>query len=324
MSEGSQTKRSRSEGDEFMEPDIKAFLENFKGDFMKGFDQLSTRLDHQDRHNEEMKDAITNLSTKTTLAHDKAEEALKEVQKLKEDYQKNLDGDRLSEASTASAPGRTWGRNTSPPSTPFRAPSARGARGSPSFSPPQPATPQAHPANDGLTVVAGGFARDTPREELQKFATDHFKNIRGIKDIKAKYNLGSVVHMHFENSELLWDFMRNKPSITHKNSATPVWYTLPKTTEERARASALSQMRKALEHFMPAGKQVTVMWGAGLVKVNEYVVARTSPSDQAMIQVSASQLKAAGVASSASMIQEKYKDLRKLSSFGTNDVSDWR
>ena len=69
------------------------------------------------------------------------------------------------------------------------------------------------PDNDGATVLAGGFPRDTGRQKMQEFLTEKLSNTQGIKDLEAKHRLGSTALLRFRTPTAMWTFMRSRPTI---------------------------------------------------------------------------------------------------------------
>ena len=87
------------------------------------------------------------------------------------------------------------------------------------------------------------------------------ENIIGIHDIatkRPKYSKGSVALLSFNNPSSLWKVLKNPPILKHGESR--IWLTIPKTIEARARASALSAMRKALGEHKPIDSNISILY----------------------------------------------------------------
>ena len=49
--------------------------------------------------------------------------------------------------------------------------------------------------------------------------------VRGLQDVKAKYNKCSVALLRFSSSALMWGMMRSKPALTFNGK--DIWFSLP-------------------------------------------------------------------------------------------------
>ena len=78
-------------------------------------------------------------------------------------------------------------------------------------------------------------------------------------------------------------------------------------------------MRQAIESLIPSTKKASVMWNDKLVQIDGLTVARYC-SETSTMQLSASQLRQAGVTASKAMIMEKFE---QNSSTSASDIKDW-
>ena len=340
--EASPAKKARSDADleEAGTNDTRKFLEMFRGEFLKHFDTLSIKLEqNQDRFKAEISEQLSSLSAKSDTATSTANQALKEIHSLKADIQ-----DQMSKMSRAPSEAST---EPPPPSTPARARTSSAPMApSPFVSAPQhpPAghssATQArgpfalstaastnelkpHPDNDGRTILVAGFPRDVPRETLQPYLTEKLSQHPGVHDVFPRYRFGSVGLMRFDCPDSMWAFLRNPPKLTYLDSHE-LFFTIPKTAEERARNSMLASMRKAIAQSMnQADPDIRILWREGLIRVENIVVSRISPNNANKMDLSQSRLTQAGISATADSIYEIFKNLRSTSSSGADDVTDW-
>ena len=114
------------------------------------------------------------------------------------------------------------------------------------------------PDNDGTTVLVGGLPRDTERRKMQEFLTEKLSNIQGIKDLEAKYRLGSTALMRFRTPTAMWTLMRSRPTIQFEDKK--LFFTIPKSPAERNRDKKLVITRNTIELNIPSDKKVTIQW----------------------------------------------------------------
>ena len=150
------------------------------------------------------------------------------------------------------------------------------------------------------------------------------ENIIGIHDIASKrprYSKGGVALLSFNNPTSLWKVFKNPPFLKYGDSR--IWLTIPKTIEARARASAISTMRKALGEHKPIDTNISILYTHGYFKCGDYIVGRANPLDHGHIEHSVAQLSLAGFATSRENIMKSFANLRKTTVLGVRDVSDW-
>ena len=168
--------------------------------------------------------------------------------------------------------------------------------------------------------MAGGFPRDTDRADMEEALRPLLAQVRGLADIKAKYNKGSVALLRFTSSSLMWNMMRSKPSI--RFGVKEVWFSLPKSSEERSRDTALGTTRRVLEGHS-AEASVTISWQEGLVSVGGSPVAKFDMDTMKMV-FSASQLTHAGITKTAEEVSAEIAALLRGTPAGASNVSDWQ
>jgi len=282
--------------------------EKLNKQMQEGFEKQADKINAVARKTSELDQKLIEMSASVSASSTVAQQALQAVTDLK----KNINSNAPSEASTE-VPMST---RLSGFASSFRAQAPRPAPA------PVPRYPDCEksPDNDGLTILVGGFPRDTERQRMQEFLTEKLSTTEGITDIEAKYRLGSTALMRFRTSNLMWAFMRSRPSITFEEKS--LFFTIPKSPTERARDKKLVLMRTALENLLPADKKATIQWSEKVVQVDNKTVARFCIESMEM-QMSASQLRAASITASKSMIMEKFKTLLESSAPLPSDIKDW-
>ena len=182
---------------------------------------------------------------------------------------------------------------------------------------------QKSPENDGYTLVAGGFERDTAADTMQEWLTSTLmKQIPDATDAKPVYKKGSTAHVKFKTRDAVWRFLKER-SEHHGPNGMKLWFSFPKSREERIYGSTLSTFKRALVSLLPADTQVMIRWDEGLVKVNEIVIARVSPDDGTKIEISEKQLINAKTKLTSAKINSKITELRANTDAAVRDVTDW-
>ena len=102
-----------------------------------------------------------------------------------------------------------------------------------------------------------------------------------------------------------------------------MWFSFPKSREERIYGSTLSTFKRTLVALLPADTPVMTRWDEGLVKVSEVVVARVSPSDNTKIEISEKQLHNAKTKLTSATINSKLAEVRANTDAAVRDVTDW-
>ena len=180
-----------------------------------------------------------------------------------------------------------------------------------------------NPENDGYTLVIGGFDRDTAADALQEWLTNNLiKLIPDATDAKPVYKKGSTAHVKFKTRDAVWRFLEERSEHLGP-TGTKLWFSFPKSRGERIYGSALSTFRRTLVALLPADTQVMIRWDEGLVKVNEIVVARISPSDNTKIEISEKQLNTAKTKLTTATINNKLAEIRANTDAAMRDVTDW-
>ena len=182
---------------------------------------------------------------------------------------------------------------------------------------------QKSPENDGYTVVAGGFDRDTAADTMQEWLTSILmKQIPDATDAKPVYKKGSTAHVKFKTRDAVWRFLKERSEHLGP-TGTKLWFSFPKSREERIYGSTLSTFKRTLVALLPADTQVMTRWDGGLVKVNEIVVARVSPDDNTKIEISEKQLLNAKTKLTSAKIKAKLAEMRANTDAAARDVRDW-
>lgn len=133
--------------------------------------------------------------------------------------------------------------------------------------------------NDGFTLMASGFPRNCSRDILQDFITKEIIGKHdGLHDGKAIYSEGSTAYLYFTSRAALWRFLRNQPTIKHEDKR--VWYTFPKSKEERA----MSILERS-----PDEKPI-VKWDIAQIFIKGMLIARTSPTKLTKAEISHEQI----------------------------------
>jgi hypothetical protein len=275
----------------------------------EGMDKQNEKLDTLARKTTDLDQKLFEMDAKVTASNALAQQALQTATALKADASK-----APSEASTEAPPPLSARLRAHFPAAP---------------PPPTPRTAgttriddcEKSPDNDGQTILIGGFPRDTERQIMQEFLTTKLGDTPGMLDIEPKYRLGSIALMRFRSPTQMWTFMRQRPKLQYESK--DIFFTIPKSPSERSRDKKLNTMRAALQSFLPGTKTVTVSWMERTLLIDGKLVARYSAESGAM-QLSAVQLKNAEVASSKTMIMEKYTAmLATTSATSASDVKDW-
>ena len=176
------------------------------------------------------------------------------------------------------------------------------------------------PDNDGTTVLVGGFPRDTERQKMQEFLTTNLGSTIGIKDLEAKYRLGSTALMRFKTPTLMWTFMRSRPTIQFEDKK--IFFTIPKSPAERNRDKKLVIMRNTIELIIPSDKKATIQWNEKAIMIDNMTVARYCPVKNEM-QLSASQLRSSNITMTTKTIMEKYQASLETSAPSASNIKDW-
>ena len=176
------------------------------------------------------------------------------------------------------------------------------------------------PDNDGTTVLVGGFPRDTERQTMQDFLTEKLGSTIGIKDLEAKYRLGSTALMRFKTPTLMWTFMRSRPTIQFEDKK--IFFTIPKSPAERSRDKKLVIMRNTIELNIPSDKKVTIQWNEKAIMIDNMTVARYCPEKKEM-QLSASQLRASNITMTTKTIMGKFQASLETSAPSASNIKDW-
>ena len=290
-------------------------MDCFRADFISRFDALAAKLVEHDLHRNETNAQLRELTAKTDSATTAATRALEEVLNLKQE---------IAQASRPTSDASTAGSVRRPS---FQTPRARAAPSSPMTGTPPHAPvpgadgPQRAPDDDGLTLLLGGFPRDTPEAEMTTWLNENIIGIHDIATKKPKYPKGSVALLSFNNPTSLWKVLKNPPILKYGDSR--IWCTIPKTIEARARASALSTMRKALDEHKPMDTNISVLYTHGYLKCGDFIVGRVNPLDHGHVELSVQQLTTAGFTASRETIMKSFTNLRKTTMLGVRDVSDW-
>ena len=296
------------------QPSTAEVMDSLRADLFLRFDAITAKLVEHDQHRTETNAQLRELTAKTESATTAATRALEEVMNLKQEIA--MASKPTSEASTASGGLRRPA---------FTTPRARAAPSSPMTATPLPPPgadgPQRAPDDDGRTLLLGGFPRDTPEAEMTTWLNDNIIGIHDIATKKPKYSKGSVALLSFNNPSSLWKVLKNPPILEYGDSR--IWLTIPKTIEARARASALSTMRKALDEHKPIDANITILYTHGYLKCGDYIVGRVNPLDHGHIELSVAQLTLAGFVTSRENIMKTFTNFRKTTMLGVRDVSDW-
>ena len=129
--------------------------------------------------------------------------------------------------------------------------------------------------NDGFTLMACGFPRNCSRDILQDFITKEITGKHeGLHDGKAIYREGSTAYLYFSSRDTLWLVLRNQPTIKYEDKR--IWYTYPKSKEERAMSMTRGALKKAILELDPNEKPI-VKWDTGQIFIKGMLIARTSP-----------------------------------------------
>ena len=177
------------------------------------------------------------------------------------------------------------------------------------------------PDNDVATVLVGGFPRDTGCQKMQEFFAEKLSNTQGIKDLEAKYRLGSTAFMRFRTPIAMWTFMRSRPTVQFEDKK--LFFTVPKSPAERGRGKKLVIMRSTVGLIIPTDKKATTQWSEKAVQIDSMTVARFGMGAKEM-QLSASQLKAANTTTTTTKtIMEKYTTLLETSAPMPSNIKDW-
>lgn len=298
---------------QFMAQDGK--LRDMKTKIDKNHDKTMKQMNDMKQDNE-MK--MTEIRSTATSAHEVAKAAMDQVDILKKDIldlkKKKTDaGARDGGGSGAAAPQPRAAAFAVPQpqaaTSPFAA-AASGARDGGGL-------PKSID-NDGFTLCAGGFDRNCPRDVMQDFITKEFiGKFDGLTDGKPIYREGSTGHLYFSSREALWRFLKNQPNV--KMNDKRIWYTFPKSKEERVLSSTLSTLKKAILELAPADNPI-VKWDTGMVYLKGCIVARACPTNHEKAEVSKEQLARCGATFDKVALMKKFTELRGPTA---SDVKDW-
>jgi hypothetical protein len=270
----------------------------------------------------DIKKATDDAKAAALTAQLTAKQAIEKITDMKDDYAKNCGSRAPSEASTEAGGAFRYSyldaakaredKAQAPRAAPALPPRSAGGHGM-----------QKSPENDGYTLVAGGFERDTPADTMQEWLTTTLmKQIPDATDAKPVYKKGSTAHVKFKTRDDVWRFLKDRSEHIGPNG-TKLWFSFPKSREERIYGSTLSTFKRTLTTLLPADSQVMIRWDEGLVKVNEIVIARISPDDSTKIEISEKQLLNAKTKLTAAMINAKLAELRANTDAAARDVTDW-
>ena len=140
------------------------------------------------------------------------------------------------------------------------------------------------------------------------FLRQALAGVGGIRDIKPKYTDGSLAHIHFHTSQDMWTLLRNKPHVEHDGSL--LWYTIPKSQAEREFGTVMSKMARAIDALHEDDPPTQILWRSQCLKFKGSVVARYAPHTDNRMELSAAQLQKAGTSVAASVIMDKFNELR--------------
>ena len=268
----------------------------------------------------DIKKATDDVKAAALAAQPPAKQAVEKVTDMKDDM-KNGSSRALSEASTEAGGTFSYSYLGAAKAQESKAPAPRAA----TALPPRVAdsiVPKS-PENDGYTLVAGGFDRDTAADTMQEWLTNNFmKQIPDAIGAKPVYKKGSTAHVKFKTRDAVWHFLKERSEHLGPAGAK-LWFSFPKSREERIYGSTLSTFKRTLVALLPADTQVTIRWDEGLFKVSEIVVARVSPSDNAKTEISEKQLRTAKTKLTTATINSKLAEIRANTDAAVRDVTDW-
>ena len=166
--------------------------------------------------------------------------------------------------------------------------------------------------------MAGGFPRNCSRDILQDFITKEIIGKHdGVHDGKAIYREGSTAYPYFTSRDALWRFLRNQPTIKYEDKG--IWYTFPKSKEERAMSMTLSALKKAILELNPDEKPI-VKWDVGQIFIKGMLIARTPPTNLTKAEVSHEQIVKANLSYSKDELLKKFLEIKTPNA---DDVKDW-
>ena len=289
-------------------------------DYTKAADKKKTKdVEDIKKAVSDIKKATDDAKAAALAAQLTAKQAIEKVTDMRDDF-KNGSSKAPSEASIEVGGAFPFSYLSAAKAQEARAPATRAA---PAL-PPSAANPimPKNPENDGFTLVVGGFDRDTAADTLQDWLTNNLiKTIPDAIDAKPIYKKGSTAHVKFKTRDAVWRFLKERSEHLGP-TGTKLWFSFPKSREERIYGSTLSTFKRTLVALLPADTQVTIRWDDGLVKVNDMVVARISPNDNTKIEISEKQLTAAKTKLTAATINSKLAEIRANTDAAVRDVTD--
>ena len=269
----------------------------------------------------DIKKATDDAKAAALAAQLTAKQAIEKITDRKDDINKNGSSRAPSEASTEAGGAFRFSYLNAAKAQEDKAPAPRAA---PALPPRAAGTPgmQKNPENDGYTLAAGGFERDTAADTMQEWLSSALiKQIPDATDAMPVYRKGSMAHVKFKTRDAVWRFFKEHSEHIGPSGAK-LWFS-PKSREERIYGSTLSTFKRALVSLLPADSLVTIRWDEGLVKVNETVIARISPDDHTEIEISEKQPISDKTKLPAAKINAKLAELRANTDAAVRDVTDW-